>query len=65
MQTSTRMTAISVLEQLLQRLAPEAALMRFSPRSCRIGLVAQQLGRLIVDQQDVDLVVHPIRFLRR
>ena len=46
-----------VLQQLLQRLARRVALIRFSPSSLEDHLVAQQLGRLVVDQQDVDLVV--------
>ena len=58
MQTSTRTTAIVVLAAAAR--APrcaELALISFSPSSPRIDLVAEELRRLVVDQQDVDLIV--------
>ena len=57
MHTSTSTTAISFFEQALAapRVA-ELALIRFSPSSLEDRLVGQQLGRLVVDQQDVDPV---------
>ena len=57
MHTSIRTTAISVFSRCSSASLPDDALIRFSPSSRRIDLVGQQLGRLVVDQQDVDLVV--------
>ena len=57
MQTSISMTASFVLEQEFQRLAGGARLDQVLAELAQDHLVGQQLRRLIVDQQDVDLVV--------
>ena len=56
MQTSIRTTATSFLSRCSSASRAEVALIRFSPSSAQDHLVAEQLRRLIVDQQDVDLV---------
>ena len=45
------------LQQVLQRLLPGRRLDQVFPELMQDDLVAQQLGRLVVDQQDVDLLV--------
>ena len=45
---------IPVLRRCSKASLPEMAVMRFSPKSCKYGLVAQQLARLVVYHQDVD-----------
>ena len=55
MQTSTRMTAISVFKQVLQRLPRRTGLDQVLAQLAQDDLVAEQLRRLIVDQQNVDL----------
>ena len=57
MQTSIRTTAISVLEQMLQRLLAGRRLDEIVAELMQDHLIGEQLGGLIVDQQDVDLVV--------
>ena len=57
MQTSTRTTATSFLQQLLERLARRVGPDQVLAELPQDHLVAQQLRRLVVDQQNVDLVV--------
>ncbi len=54
--TSISTTATSVLSSTPSASCGEFALIRLAPSSPRITLVAQELGGLVVDQQDVDLV---------
>ena len=56
MQTSTSSTATSVLSSCSSASRADEALIRFSPELAEDHLVAQQLRRLVVDQQDVDPV---------
>ena len=51
-----------VLQQLLQRLARRRGFDQIFAETRQNDLVAQELCRLIVDQQDVDLVIRRRRF---
>ena len=48
------------LEQLLERLARRARLDQVLAELLEHHLVAQELGRLVVDQQDVDCILHHV-----
>ena len=52
-----------LLEQLLERLPRRRRLDQILSQAFENRLVAEQLGGLIIDQQDIDLVVHR-HFLR-
>ena len=58
MLTSIRTTAISFFRRCSSASWPEVALIRFSSRSPQNRFIAQQLCRLVVHHQDVDLA-HP------
>ena len=58
MQTSISTTAASFLSRNSSASRAELALIRFSPRLAQNLLVGEQLGGLIVDQENVDLVVY-------
>ena len=57
MQTSTRMTATSFFSRCSSASRPGRGLDQIFAKLLQDDLIAQQLGRLIVDQQDVDLFV--------
>ena len=57
MLTSISTTAMSVLSRILSASLAEVALMQVLTQLRKDHLVAQQLGRLIVDHQDVDFLV--------
>ena len=63
MQTSIRTTATSFLSRNSSASRAEVALIEVLAELAQDHLVGEQLGRLIVDQQDVDLVVSHHRSL--